>query len=127
MRRIEGFTLIELVVVIAILAILAATALPRFIDLQTEARTAAIAGVAGALSSGSAINYAARISGNAAAQAVVSCSTAALSVLLQGGAMPAEFSVSAVGGSGVQGTAFTCTVTNSVGGTPATATIIAVT
>ncbi|MEQ1669032.1 MAG: type II secretion system protein [Sulfuriferula sp.] len=52
-----GFTLIELVVVIVILGILAATALPKFIDLTGDAETAAIQGVAGGLSSASAINY----------------------------------------------------------------------
>lgn len=55
MNRQSGFTLIELVMVIVILGVLAAIALPKFIDLQSDAEDAAKAGMSGAVKSAQAI------------------------------------------------------------------------
>ena len=47
----QGFTLIELVVVIVILGILAVTAAPKFIDLTSDARESVMQGVKGSIES----------------------------------------------------------------------------
>lgn len=91
LNRQHGFTLIELVMVIVILGILAATALPKFVNLTGDAQAAALNGAAGAASSAMAINYSGCLVVNNVVTAgkcakVKNCTDAA--ALLQGGAFP---------------------------------------
>jgi MSHA pilin protein MshA len=51
MNNQKGFTLIELVVVIVVLGILSAVAVPKFMDMQEEAKKATLEGARGAVKS----------------------------------------------------------------------------
>ena len=93
MKKQNGFTLIELVVVIIILGILAVTAAPKFINLQSDARASTVKGLEAAIKGADTlINSKSLIAGNntvaASATTLVTVATGKTVLINYGHATP---------------------------------------
>jgi prepilin-type N-terminal cleavage/methylation domain-containing protein len=105
----NGFTLVELVIAVALVGVLSIVALPKITGVSTDARQASLEAMASVLTGINTNNYILKSSGSTGGQTALTCG--ALAGDLDGGALPAGFDFGNSGSAvAAETTVTTCTV-----------------
>jgi prepilin-type N-terminal cleavage/methylation domain-containing protein len=91
-KKQSGFTLVELVVVVAVIGVLAVIAAPKIVGVATDARNASLKAVASTMTAAMARNYAAREADSEDGKEVGECGDVAK--LMDGGILPVGYQFS---------------------------------
>lgn len=113
-KKIFGFTLIELIIVLLLVGVLAGVAVSRFINQTTTARQNSTNSLAAALSAASADNFARRSANSSNGIAIANCQTVAN---LLPSSLPSGYTITSL--AITNGASAQCTL-NGTGGTTAT-------